>query len=147
MRIDVMITWITLALVTFALYTAPKYIVDKVQEGFRALTGKQVKEMRTMLDTPYYGESSKGVKIVPENINSGSYDSVPASADTQNCRSLADGQGALLNEKKEKRHCPGPTIVYKTQTHYVPSPPKECPDLRDFIKKDQIPCWNCKLTP
>jgi hypothetical protein len=142
MSTDVMITWVLLALVAGALYTAPKYILTKAKEGFDALTGKQIHEMRNILGTPYYGETSKGVKQVPDGTPS---NSTPASADTQNCQSLADGQGALLNEKKEKHTCPKPTVIYKTQTQYVPAPTNECPDLRDFIRKDQIPCWNCKL--
>jgi hypothetical protein len=144
MRVDVILTWAVLAVIAGVLYTSPKYILDKAMEGFRALTGKQITELRTLLDTPYYGESSKGVKSIPNDINDGSSNSVPATADTQNCKSLSDGQGALLNAKKEQRNCPKPTVIYKTQTQYVPAPAKECPDLRDFIRKDQIPCWNCK---
>jgi len=142
MPVDVIITWVLLALVAGALYTAPKYILMKAKEGFDALTGKQIAEVRSLLGTPYYGESSNGVKQVPDGTPS---ESTPASADTQNCQSLANGQGALLNEKKEKDHCPQPTVIYKTQTQYVPAPAKECPDLRNFIRKDQIPCWNCSL--
>jgi len=142
MPLDVMITWIFLALVAGALYTAPKYILTKAKEGFDALTGKQITEIRSLLGTPYYGETSKGVKQVPDGTPS---ESTPASADTQNCQSLADGQGALLNEKKEKNQCPKPSVIYKTQTQCIPAPAKECPDLRNFIRKDQIPCWNCKL--
>lgn len=142
MQPDVIITWVLLALVAGALYTAPKYILTKAKEGFDALTGQQIAEVRSLLGTPNYSESSKGVKQVPDGTPS---DSTPASANTQNCKSLADGQGALLNDKKEKDHCPRPTVIYKTQTQYVPAPSKECPDLRNFIRKDQIPCWNCKL--
>ena len=147
MRIDVLITWSLLAVIAGVLYTAPKYILDKVKEGFHALTGKQVEEIRTMLGTPSYtdSETSNGVNDIPKNINTGSTESISASADTQNCMSLANGQGAILNEKKEKYQCPKPTVIYKTQTQYVPAPAKECPDLRNFIRKDQIPCWNCKL--
>lgn len=137
-----MITWILLALVAGVLYTAPKYILTKAKEGFDALTGKQITELRSLLGTPNYSESSKGVKKVPDGTPS---NSKPASANTQNCQSLADGQGALLNDKKEKDHCPKPNVIYKTQTQCIPAPSKECPDLRNFIRKDQIPCWNCKL--
>ena len=142
MKADVMITWILLALMAGALYTAPKYILTKAKEGFNALTGKQIKEVRSIMGTPCYDETSKGVKQVPDGTPS---NSTPASADTQNCQSLADGQGTLMNNKKEKYQHPKPTVIYKTQTQYVPAPAKECPDLRDFIRKDQIPCWNCSL--
>jgi len=147
MRIDVVITWSLLAVIAGILYTAPKYILNKAKEGFDALTGKQVEEIRTMLGTPSYEDSTpeKGVRDIPKDVNDGSTDSISATADTQNCMSLADGQGAILNEKKEKYQCPKPTVIYKTQTQYVPAPAKECPDLRNFIRKDQIPCWNCKL--
>ena len=103
MRIDVLITWSLLAVIAGVLYTAPKYILDKVKEGFHALTGKQVEEIRTMLGTPSYtdSETSNGVNDIPKNINAGSTESISASADIQNCMSLADGQGAILNEKKE----------------------------------------------
>jgi hypothetical protein len=146
MRVDVLIIWISLAIVAGVLYTAPKYILDKVKEGFDALTAKQIQEMRTILDTPSYDNiSSKGGKNIPDDIRAGSTDSIPATADTQNCSSLANGQGAILNEKKERHLKPNPTVVYKTQMQYVPAPAKECPDLRNFIRKDQIPCWNCSL--
>jgi hypothetical protein len=148
MRIDVLVTWSLLAVIAGVLYTAPKYILTKAKEGFNALTGKQVQEIRTMMETPSYSlmtESSKGVRDIPKDVNAGSTESTSASADTQKCMSLANGQGAILNEKKEKYQSPKPTIIYKTQTQYVPAPTKECPDLRDFIRKDQIPCWNCKL--
>jgi hypothetical protein len=149
MRIDVLIKWSFLAVIAGVLYTAPKSILYKVKEGFHDLTGKQVEEIRTMLGTPSYTDSktSNGVNDIPKNINAGSTESISASADTQNCMSLADGQGAILNEKKETYQCPKPTVIYKTQTQYVPAPAKECPDLRNFIRKDQIPCWNCKLSP
>jgi hypothetical protein len=142
MRIDVIITWVLLLLVAGVLYTAPKYILEKAKEGFNALTGQQIHELRTILDTPSYAATSNGVTDVPEGTPS---NSTPASADTQNCQSLADGQGALHNEKKETHQCPKPTVLYKTQIQYIPAPTKECPDLRNFIRKDQIPCWNCKL--
>ena len=144
MRVDVMLTWAVLAIVAGVLYTAPKYILDKAKEGFDALNGQQITELRTLLGTPNYEESSKGVRTVPDHINDGSSDSVPDTAATENCKSLSDRQGTLLNAKKEQRDCPKPTVIYKTQTQYVPAPAKECPDLRDFIRKDQIPCWNCK---
>jgi len=149
MRIDVIITWASLAVIGAILYTAPTYILNKAKEGFDALTGKQIQDLRTILDTPYYGtmddSTSKGVKDLPHENHAGSTDSTPASADTQNCSSVADGQGSILNETKERRLKPDPIVVYKTQIQYVPAPAKECPDLRDFIKKDQIPCWNCRL--
>jgi len=149
MRIDVIITWLSLAVIGAILYTAPKYILDTANEGFKALTGKQIREIRRILDTPYYGNiddsTSKGVKDLPSENHSGSTESISATADTQNCNSVADGQGSILNERKEQRLKPEPVVVYKTQIQYVPAPAKECPDLRDFIKKDQIPCWNCRL--
>jgi hypothetical protein len=149
MRIDVIVTWVSLAVIGAILYTAPKYILDTAKEGFKALTGKQIREMRQILDTPYYEDidylNQKGVKDLPSENHAGSTDSIPATADTQNCSSVADGQGSILNEKKEQRLKPEPVVVYKTQIQYVPAPAKECPDLRDFIKKDQIPCWNCSL--
>jgi hypothetical protein len=149
MRIDVIVTWLSLAVIGAILYTAPKYILDTAKEGFDALTGRQIREMRRILDTPYYGDinesTGKGIKDLPNENHAGSTDSTPATADTQNCSSVADGQGSLLNEKREQRLKPESTVVYKTQIQYVPAPAKECPDLRDFIKKDQIPCWNCQL--
>lgn len=145
MRVDVILTWAVLAVIAGILYTAPKYILDKAKEGFDALSGRQITEIRRILGTPTYDESSsKGVKSVPNDINDGSSNSVPATAATENCKSLSDGQGALLNAKKEQLSCPKPTVIYKTQTQYIPAPAKECPDLREFIRKDQIPCWNCK---
>jgi len=153
MQIDVILIWLTLAIVTGILYTAPKYFLDKAREGFAALTGQQLNDLRAMLVAPVYdasavpslGTTSSGVKVPPTDSTTGSSKSTPSHADVENCSSLSDGQGALLNEKKQQHQCPQPTVIYKTQTQYVPAPAKECPDLRNFIRKDQIPCWNCKL--
>jgi len=105
MRIDVIVTWTVLAVIGAILYTAPTYILNKAKEGFDALTGKQIYEIRRILDTPYYGtmndSTSKGVKDLPRENHAGSTNSTPASADTQNCSSIADRQGSILNEKKE----------------------------------------------
>ena len=153
MQIDVILLWLSLAIVTGILYTAPKYFLDKAREGFAALTGQQLKDLRGMLVAPVYnasaapslGSTSVGVTVPPTGSTAGSTKSTPSHADVQNCSSLSDGQGAILNEKKKTYQCPKPTVIYKTQTQYVPAPAKECPDLRNFIRKDQIPCWNCKL--
>jgi len=145
MQIDVILIWLTLAIVTCILYTAPKYFLEKAREGFAALTGKQLQDLRGMLVAPVYEDSSSGTANVPKESSAGSSESSYSDADVKNCSSLSDGQGAILNEKKKHHQCPQPTVIYKTQTQYVPAPAKECPDLRNFIRKDQIPCWNCKL--
>jgi hypothetical protein len=143
MRTDVLLTWISLGILAGVLYTAPKYILNKIGEQFETLSGDQIHQLRSLLDTPSFQPT--GTKIVPKEVGAGSTESSCASADVQNSSSLSNGQGAIYNDKKEKKTCPKPTVVYKTQIQYVPEPAKECPDLRNFIKKDQIPCWNCKL--
>jgi hypothetical protein len=37
---------------------------------------------------------------------------------------------------------PAPIIKYIKEK--CPPAPK-CPDMRDYIRKDSIPCWGCKL--
>jgi len=146
MQVDVIVTWVLLAIVAGVLYTAPKYILSKAKEGFDALSGQQLVEMQKMLVSPVYTDSSRGVSHYAADRPDGSTESIPADLRMQSEPSFSDQQGALLNERHERRSCPQPTVIYKTQTQYVPVPDKECPDLRDFIRKDQIPCWNCNLS-
>jgi hypothetical protein len=45
--------------------------------------------------------------------------------------------------------CPPPVcprqVCPKPQCPVVKCPKSKCPDMRDFIRKDSIPCWACKI--
>jgi hypothetical protein len=53
-------------------------------------------------------------------------------------------QGAAFQNMK-----PAAPVVQErviVEKHYIPMPTrKSCPDMTDYIRKDSIPCWGCKL--
>ena len=152
---EIVITWIMIGLIAGVLYTAPAHILNYMKEGFQTIVGnnmvsgtlspEQIDTMRKMLGSPNF-ESSKGMKAQPEGI-SGSSESKSSQADIQNAACLSSAQGVAYKRMTD----PGPSSDknLKTQDNQLPTPipdnsPK-CPDLKDYIRKDRIPCWGCKL--
>lgn len=75
----------------------------------------------------------------------------PAPAKTDVVPSLSQGED---DDEQEQESEPEPRRRKKTRTiiKYVevpakcpPQPKLKCPDMRDYIRKDSIPCWACKL--
>jgi hypothetical protein len=157
MRADVMISWIVIGTIGVVLYMAPQHVLKIFREGFEAVTGKpnievkgsltpeQIDTMRGILATPSFGES-KGAKAQPDGIT-GSSESKASHADVQNVSCLSSAQGVAYKKMSD----PGQPLStnLKTQDSYLPKPIQEngpaCPDLKDYIRKDKIPCWGCKI--
>ena len=55
-------------------------------------------------------------------------------------RSLDQGRSFMANVAFPAQ----PTPAQPIRTSKCP-PVKQCPDMRDYIRKDSIPCWSCKL--
>ena len=156
MKAEVVFAWIIIAFIGVILYSAPVYILKLVKEGFNTIVGdknihgtlspEQIDVLRKMLGTPGFNDSSKGVKAQPEGVF-GSTDSKSSHADVQNVQCLSSGQGVAYR-KMTNPGAPSSDNL-KTQTDYVPPPipinSPNCPDLKDYIRKDKIPCWGCKL--
>jgi hypothetical protein len=109
--------------------TAPKMPSAAIESVHQANTGReQPKESE--------GKSSK-----PEPINQ------PAQP------SLVLQQGRVFQESKPLAQIPQVKEIIKERIVHVPvprtCPPKQdcpvCPDMRNYIRKDSIPCWACKL--
>jgi len=160
MKTDVIIAWIVIGLIGVVLYSAPTHILKLAKEGFQTivsgtgfgtdvLTPKQLDTLMTVVGSPnFYGTetSSKGGKAQPDGV-SGSTESKSSDADIQNVSCASSGQG-IAYRKMTDPGAPSSTNL-KTQNSYLPDPipdnsPK-CPDLKDYIRKDKIPCWGCKL--
>lgn len=155
MKIEVVISWVVIGIIAGILYTAPNYILNYMKEGFNVvvknemvsgtLTPEQIDTMRKMLGSPNFQEN-KGFRAQPEGI-SGSSESKNSEANIQNANCLSSAQG-IAYRKLSNPGAPS-SINLKTQESKLPLPipdnsPK-CPDLKDYIRKDSIPCWGCKL--
>jgi hypothetical protein len=54
-----------------------------------------------------------------------------------------NGENKPKSQCPPKPRCPPKPQCPPQRIKYVPNP--NCPDLRDYIRKDSIPCWGCKL--
>ena len=160
MRTDVIITWILIGLIGVVLYSAPTHILKLAKEGFQTvvsgfgvknnvLTPSQLETLISVVGSPnFYGNdiSSSGGKAQPDGVF-GSTESKSSEADIQNVSCLSSGQG-LSYRKMTDPGAPSSENL-KTQNSCLPDPIPEdspkCPDLKDYIRKDKIPCWGCKL--
>jgi hypothetical protein len=156
---EVVITWVIIGLIAGVLYTAPQYILNYMKEGFNAVMGnqttnqmisgtlspEQIDTMRKMLGSPNF-EENKGFRAQPEGIT-GSSESKSSGANTQNAACLSSAQGVAYRNLSN----PGAPSSNNLQTQEtklpapIPDNSPKCPDLKDYIRKDRIPCWGCKL--
>jgi hypothetical protein len=160
MKTDVIIAWVVIGIIGVVLYAAPTHILKLVKEGFHTivngvgvsgdvLTPKQLDTLMTVVGSPnFYGTetSSSGGKAQPDGV-SGSTESKSSDADVKNVSCASSGQGIAYRKMTD----PGApsSANMKTQDSCLPEPIPEnspkCPDLKDYIRKDKIPCWGCKL--
>lgn len=152
MNLDVVLTWIIIGLIGVVMYSAPNYILNMLKEGFATVVGKgtltpdQIDQMRSILGSPYFEEDSKGGRSQPEGTF-GSTESKSSDANIENIYSPSRNQGISYRKMTDPGEPSGENL--KTQDNCLPEPipddsPK-CPDLKDYIRKDRIPCWGCKL--
>jgi hypothetical protein len=157
MKIEVIISWVIIGIIGLVLYTAPKTLLVYAKEKFESfvgrsgnitgtLTAEQIDLLRPMLYSVNFDEGSKGVVKQPEGV-AGSTNSKSSHADVQNVSCLSSGQGVAYRKLVNPGEPSSANL--KTQSDLVPTPipdnsPK-CPDLKDYIRKDKIPCWGCKL--
>lgn len=64
-------------------------------------------------------------------------------------RSPQPGQQGMIGAMGTQPRVPAERIVYierePQETYERPAVSPNCPDMRDYIRKDSIPCWGCKL--
>ena len=66
-------------------------------------------------------------------------------------RSPQPGAQGMLGSMGTQARAPAERVVYIERERHddcdVPKPTNNpnCPDMRDYIRKDSIPCWGCKL--
>lgn len=156
MRVEVLIPWIMIAVIGVVLYTLPNRVLKLAKEGFAAVTGKEsetgqitdvhIDFWRKGLASPNFGDDSKNVRAQPEGVT-GSTESKVSHADVQNVSCLSSAQGVAYKKMCDPGQ-PSSTNL-KAQDSCLPKPiptnSPQCPDLKDYIRKDRIPCWGCKL--
>ncbi len=108
-----------------------------------------IREQNTISPVPdmnkVMGGSSSGTRTLPDDFETMS--SQPSqTVDQEVDVSPAESQGQTL-----RKNCtptppackPKPKPVCKPKPE--PKPACKCPDMRDYVRKDSIPCWACKL--
>ena len=143
MKAEVVFTWVIIALIGVAMYSAPVYILKLVKEGFNTIVGdkniqgtlspEQIDVMRKMLGTPGFDDSMKGIKEQPQGVF-GSTESKSSHADVQNVQCLSSGQGVAYR-KMTNPGAPSSANL-KTQTDYVPPPIPI--NISDFLNPNSI---------
>jgi hypothetical protein len=89
--------------------------------------------------------TSQGLREQPkEHVSS---KSSPSGAAIQSASHPSLQQGTSFQTIKPAREVvvverPSKPVVKYVKVH---TPCPKCPDMRDYIRKDSIPCWNCKL--
>jgi hypothetical protein len=160
MKTDVIIAWVVIGIIGVVLYAAPTHILKLAKEGFHTivngvgvsgdvLTPAQLQTLIGVVGSPnFYGTetSSSGGKAQPDGV-SGSTESKSSDADVKNVSCASSGQG-IAYRKMTNPGAPSSANL-KTQDSCLPEPIPEnspkCPDLKDYIRKDKIPCWGCNL--
>lgn len=99
--------------------------------------------------------ASQGLREQPKEYNSAK--SAPSCATIQPASNSSLQQGSVFQAAKPARDIviverPVKPIVNCVKVNKpvvncvkVNKPCPKCPDMRDYIRKDSIPCWNCKL--
>lgn len=165
--------WITIALIGLAIYILPAWNVQRAYEGFQtAPPSFDLKDLEAMLATPLADKSpvTSGIFPLPQEFSSAK--SQPGSPDEKPKASVALAQGQALQTTVPKLSVPetaaSPKVLVKKEYVQVPVPTKcppppkcpptpkcppqricppqaQCPDMSQYIRKDSIPCWGCKL--
>lgn len=115
-------------------------------------------------DPPPTKPKAKGLKAQPESVQD--IRSEPGEVEEEERPSGALEHGKSFQHKKPRRapeeddeedEEDRPTHTHKKherherhekQHHHIPQecpPAVQCPNMRDYIRKDSIPCWACKL--
>ncbi len=89
--------------------------------------------------------ASQGLREQPKEYTSSK--SSPSSSAIKSASHASLQQGTSFQTIKPTREVVVIERPAKPAVKYVKvqAPCPKCPDMRDYIRKDSIPCWNCKL--
>jgi hypothetical protein len=169
-----LIFWIIVGLLGALLYISPSFFVQRM-EGFATAPAattepvpapaadeeniianlERLLDSPDMLATPTPAPTmieASGLKAQPQEYETTSVVPAPAKASAADAKAsdvLKQG-AAFLETKPAISTAPAPVIIQREIVHVptkCPPPPScpACPDMRDYIRKDSIPCWACKL--
>ena len=167
--------WITIALIGLVIYIFPAWNVRRSYEGFETappMPGMpfNMKDLEAILATPMADKSPAPSGIYPQPQEHATVKSQPGVPDEKPKASDALAQGQALKTMQPKVQAPEnePKVIVKKEYVKVPVPRKcppppkcppprkcppqrvcpphvQCPDMSQYIRKDSIPCWGCKL--
>ncbi len=166
--------WILIAIIGFVVYVMPAWNVRRSYEGFAPMVPTaqsmpfNMKDLEMLIGTPLAPQtpsppaSSSGIQAQPqEHATAKSQPGNPAEAPKAS-EALQQGKAALETMKKpvperepevlvKKEYiqvpakCPPPPKCPKCPSSPKCPPQVQCPDMTQYIRKDSIPCWGCKL--
>ena len=118
-----------------AALSAPQAQQDAAQKAGR----QQPAEYETIRSTP-----SHPAVITTPNLSLGHGQSFMASMPTEVSPVSRGSLGLYAPQRMAGTMAPA-EVEYSRQIPQVPGYNPNCPDMRDYIRKDSIPCWGCKL--
>ena len=165
--------WIGLAILGFLLYLAPAFFVRRMYEGFTDEQGQQEQQGQTK-DISQLLEAVQGLAAgISDTPSLESPTAAPLKQETQGARRQPDEYTSQRSQPASPRDVQKPSEALKQGTGFLVTKPypadtdrqhrlntlaKEdasqeesqplndnCPDMRDYIRKDKIPCWACNL--
>lgn len=168
-----MLFWVIVAVVGLVLYTNPSMMVRHMYEGFDTQQqqptqqplniNSMLRNLEHLIGTPGMNPDARPMMPSEEPTQqhvSNTGREQPQESDGQSSRpqsiekkeepSQALEQGRVFQQTKPQ----AVKVIIKERIVEVPRacPPQQpqqecpvCPDMRNYIRKDSIPCWACKL--
>ena len=161
-----MFLWVIIAFIGLVIYMNPSFLVRHTYEGFQSTTAIQpteqqqqqqqqqpvdmnvmMRNLEQLLNTPGNAPDLHPSMLTSTEVGDGDKkSSTPQPLNHPIVASDALAQGKAFQSIKPKE-------IIKERIVEVPVPrtcPKQqecpiCPDMTNYIRKDSIPCWACKL--
>lgn len=160
--------WLGLAVLGFLLYLAPSFMVNHMYESFATHDAvptptlpaptptppiqNAMVELERVANTPVLESPTAPVPKVEANgakqapAEYATMRSTPGNPRDLPAPSAALEQGAAFCASLPPASAPAPEVRREVVVVQAPAPRcPNCPDMRDYIRKDSIPCWGCML--
>jgi hypothetical protein len=150
-----LLLWLGVFVLGLVIYFAPVFLNRRMYEGFADNDTKEyLKKLKEIVQPLVTGTP----ELAPEGAETNS--STPSPSNPPQTISDVLAQGAAFQEtipapipEVEKAPANSATGLTSSSIPPVCPPPKikyvkvpnKCPDMSQYIRKDSIPCWSCKL--
>lgn len=131
--------------------SVPPANVSQLIEAIRGLTAgiTETPSMESPTALTPVSNTQGGVKKQPDAITTSQSQPAPTRSPVSESEALKQGAGFIQTKpyKTEVDRVQQLASIV-SQANVAPLPPMEnpnCPDMRDYIRKDEIPCWSCNL--